>query len=61
MKRGNPAILVVDDLHDDRLLLIRAFSKCSITGIALPMTCSGNEAVAYLSGIELSEDRNEYP
>jgi len=61
MKRGNLTILVADDSHDDRLLLNRAFSKFSTVGITLQMTSSGNEAVAYLRGIEPFDDRKRYP
>ncbi|MEJ2181502.1 MAG: response regulator [Gammaproteobacteria bacterium] len=61
MKRGNLTILVADDSYEDHLLLRRAFLKCAKPGVTLQMTSSGNEAVAYLRGIEPFEDRNQYP
>lgn len=61
VKRGNLTILVADDSYEDRLLLRRAFLKCSKPGITLQMTSSSNAAVAYLRGIEPFEDRNQYP
>ena len=61
MKRENLTVLVADDSYEDRLLLCRAFSKYAKAGITLQMTGSGNEAVAYLLGIEPFEDRNQYP
>lgn len=61
VKRGNLTILVADDLYEDRLFLNRAFSNCAKPGVTLQMTSSGNEAVAYLRGVEPFEDRNQYP
>ena len=61
MKRGNLTILVADDSYEDRLFLRRAFLKCAEPGITLQMTSSGNEAVAYLRGVQPFEDRNQYP
>ncbi|MGD8592780.1 MAG: response regulator [Gammaproteobacteria bacterium] len=61
MKRGNLTILVADDSNEDRCLLDRAFSKYAKPAVSLQMTSSGNEAVAYLRGIEPFEDRNQFP
>ena len=61
MKRGNLTILVADDSYEDRLLLRRAFTKYVKPGVSLQMTSSGNEAVAYLCGIEPFKDRSRNP
>ena len=58
MKRGSLTILVADDSYEDCLFLRRAFSKFAKPGITLQMTSSGNEAGAYLRGIEPFDDRN---
>ena len=61
MKRGNLTILIADDSYEDRFLLRRAFTKYAKPEISLQMTSSGNEAIAYLRGIEPFEDRNQFP
>jgi CheY-like chemotaxis protein len=56
----NRLILLVDDNHDDRFLLKRAFTKAGIVN-PLREATSGNEAIEYLRGEGKFSDRAAHP
>ncbi|WP_455204068.1 response regulator [Kaarinaea lacus] len=60
MKRRNLTILVVDDSEDDLMLLQRAILRCSIAGVSIQKAVSGNEALEYLRGMGIYEDRDRF-
>jgi CheY-like chemotaxis protein len=53
-------ILLVDDSKDDRVLLKRAFFKAGILNPVQEVN-TGNEAIQYLRGDGVYQDRVEYP
>jgi CheY-like chemotaxis protein len=53
-------ILLVEDRPDDVELVRKAFVKAGIT-TPLKVVSDGEEAIAYLSGIGLYSNRDEYP
>lgn len=53
-------ILLVDDSEDDRMFMRRTLRQNTKLTIAWE-ACSGEEAIAYLSGQSPFEDRKKYP
>jgi CheY-like chemotaxis protein len=53
-------ILLVEDSPDDALLIQRAFRKANLAN-PVQLVRDGEEAVAYLSGVEPYEDRTRFP
>lgn len=56
----NPVILLVEDQEEDILLIRRAFKKANLLN-TLQVVRDGEEAIAYLKGVETYRNRNEYP
>ena len=61
MKRNNLTILIADDSEEDQMLLNRAIKVCAISGVSTQTMSSGNEAIAYLLGIEPYNNRDQFP
>jgi CheY-like chemotaxis protein len=53
-------ILLVEDLEDDILLIRRAFAAAKLH-IPLQVVRDGEEAIAYLMGVDKYERRDEFP
>ena len=56
----NAVILLVEDQEEDILLIRRAFKKANLLN-TLQVVRDGEEAIAYLKGVEMYRNRNEYP
>ena len=61
MKRNNLTILAADDSEEERILLERTINTCAIPGVSTQIMHSGNEVIAYLSGIEPYNNRKQFP
>jgi len=57
---GSPTILLADDSENDVFLMRVAFKKAGFS-CALQSVCNGEQAVSYLSGEGVFEDRKLYP
>src|SRR4051794_8611306 len=60
MKNYTNALLIVEDLPNERLLIVRAFRAIGVTG-PIHTVEDGAEAIAYMMGEGKYADRQKYP